>query len=365
MEGLSVKDEMFAIRLLELARLASPRGNRVEFVRFCEAEGLRSFLEQFPEVWSQITDSPPREGITSAQTRHSERASFAIQAAAFQELVESQMGVPHFWIDGLSLSHLLYGDITGREFHKLHLFVAPEQLFSSLEVLNDLGFDAGTLPGSRQRRALARWGDRWELHHQQSGLMLTLHWRLFSKWIGTDLISFDECWERSRSLTWEGLSDWKTLGAADTVTYLALSGWQTGWSGMGQLLDLVIALEVLDYTWDQVLDIAGSRAVLVERAVELCVRLLGVPHPGRMTFHFSDYRAALHSWSHRLEADRLPGPALLEPHLWSCPPSEALRRRLEAMTTPGPELIQAVSLPAALWWLYPVLQGLKTLLGRG
>jgi putative nucleotidyltransferase-like protein len=368
-DGLSTQDELFAIRLLELARHVAPQGNRVKFVNSCEAAGIRSFLERFPELWERITDKPVREGILSKQEYTSRCIAYSLQSAAFQELVDSQLelsNIRRLWLAGLTLSHLLYGDISEREFQGLELLVSPHQVLTVQSILQELGFESAE-PGSLkpgQQQAFLRWGHRRVLIHRQSGLKMTLSWHLYSPWIGSDLRGFEDLCSNAQELSREGLSDWSTLGSADTVLFLALRGFETGWSDMRHLLDLAVALEVLDYTWDQVRDLAGPRAVLLERAVEIVVRLLGVPHPQDLTFHYGDYEHALVTWT-RWHRNQSPlRRELLSASSWSCQPTEALRRRLVALLTPQPDEIQAFALPPSLLFLYPAIHALRLLFRR-
>lgn len=364
-DGLSTQEELFAIRLLELARHLSPRGNRVKFVEWCEESRIRSFLERSPNVWERITDNPPREGITPTKDFVSRRGAYALQAAAFQELVTSQLQAARIrsvWLGGLSLSHLLYDDIAEREFEGLKVMVSPLDLESAEQILKELGFSSvDEALRSGQERARIRWGYCGEWTHQ-SGLTLTLYWRLFSRWIGSDWLPFEEIWERSTVLHWEGLSSWRTLGPADSLLYLSLRAFESGWGRLQYSLDLAVALERLDFTWDEVVQLAGPRSVLLERSVELVVRLLGVPHPQKMTFHYSDYEQALEAWSEFAERKGRPQQLLVAPEFWSCDPSQALRRRLGALTAPEMEEIRAWPLPAPLFFLYPMIKGLKLLL---
>ncbi len=92
--GLSTKDELFAVPLLELARAMAPEGDRVQFVRTCESHGIRGFLQKFPELWEQITDNPPREGIKANQQYRIETAAFVLKLAAAQDQLFSAKASP-------------------------------------------------------------------------------------------------------------------------------------------------------------------------------------------------------------------------------------------------------------------------------
>ncbi|MFA5504727.1 MAG: nucleotidyltransferase family protein [Vulcanimicrobiota bacterium] len=366
MDGLSTHNEFFAVRLLELARYIAPRGNRVKFVETCEEERIRSFLEGFPEVWQRITDNPPREGIRPSLEFVAERSAYALQAAAFQELIVSRLeaaGIRCLWLNGLSLSLLLHRDIAARDFEGLQLLVSPGELAKVRSVLADLDFeesDGKLSPG--QELACERWGYRRRFRHNTSGFEVVLQWRLFSHWIGSELQPFEELWSRSQILQWEGLSRWSTLGMADTLLYVGLSAFEHGWGRLQIMLDLVLALERLEFTYDEALELAGPRRVVLERAVELVVWLMGVPHPQQMTYHYGDYDRALDEWADLLSEKRPLQEELVAPELWSCNPSQALALRLSALLTPELRDIRAVALPPSLIFLYPAIRALRFIL---
>ena len=366
MAGLSTKDELFAIRLLELARHLEPAASRVEFVRRCERHGIRCFLQGHPEVWQQVTDNPPREGITPDQEHRVRCAGFALKAAVFQERLIGELensGVRVLALKGLSLSKLLYGDIAEREFGDVDLLVSFQDAAKANAVLDSVGlrrtYPSGLAPG--QQAAFFRYGKAQNFSETGGAVSVDLHWRLVSPWVGSDLMPFEELWARRQTLEREGLRPWSTLGDADTLVFLALHGFQDGWPSLKQFLDLAVALEVLDYDWSEVLAIAGYRRVVVERAIELCVRLLGVPHPNTMTHSYRDYHHALEEWERLALAGKTPQRKLLAANLWSCHPSEALRRSVSALFWPAIDDIKSVKLPAGMSFFYPLVRFFRLL----
>jgi hypothetical protein len=357
---LSITDELFAVRLLELARRLEPEGNRVEFTRRCESHGIRSFLQRFPEVWTKIIDDPPREGITHPREHRIRCAAFALKTAAFQEELFKGLRsreIRVLSIKGFSLSMLLYGDISEREFGDLDLLVSPEDARRGVKALEEMGLRRSYPPVMKagQELALVRYNKAQTLQ-SPSGGTVDFHWRLLSSWIGDDLLEFEDLWARSQTLHRDGLTPWRTLSNEDTIVFLALHGFQDGWPKLKQFLDLAVALEVLDYDWDKVLAYAGYRAVLVERAVELCVRLLDVAHPGNMTFHYLDQDQACRAWTAMARDDKSPQTALLRPSLWSCSSGEAISRSVQALLNPAIDDIQSVALPSSLIGLYPAVR---------
>lgn len=361
MDGLSIKDELFAIRLLELARTLQPEGNRVQFVRFCESHGIRTFLQGFPELWKTITDDPPRDGVTPNSQFRMGNAAFCLKQAAFQEHLLDKLevlGVRTLAIKGPSLSSVLYGDITKREFGDIDLLVPPSEIRRVVDFLDAEGLRR-TYPGklqAGQELAFFRYSKAQSYFHSEFRGSLDLHWRLLSAWVGADILPFERLWERRQVLNHESLRPWASLGNEDTIVFLALHGFQDGWPKLKQILELAVALEVLDFDWQAMIEHAGPRAVLVERAIELCVHLTGVPHPERMTYYYSGPQAALETWLEMAKAPKSPQGNLLKPGLWSCHSSEALMRSLQALLNPSIEDITSTELPLNLVGMYPFIR---------
>lgn len=363
-DGIFVDEDLFAIRLLELTRLREPEGNRVRFVHACETHGIRGFLQRFPDVWKKITDDPPREGVISDREFAIRCAGYALKVAAFQDQVLGaleQANIRALALKGLSLSLLLYGEVSGRQFGDADILVSQNDAALALQVCRDLGlrtrYPVGLSQG--QQKAHLRYGKAQTFGGSDSAQQLDLHWKALSPWMGPGLLDFQDIWNSSQVLEYQGLSPWRTLGSAETVVFAALHGYQDGWNKMRALVDLCVALEKLDYDWDEVLRIADFRRPLLERAVELCVRLLGVPHPGRMTHHFLDYDHACRYWLKLATADKTPQRRLLRPELWSCHSSLALEKAVKTLFNPAVDDICSVSLPPSLVKLYPLVRAFR------
>ena len=362
--GLSVDNELFAIRLLELARLREPEGNRVRFVRACETHGIRGFLQKHQEVWTRITDDPPREGVETDRSFGIRNAGFSLKVAAFQDRVLSALdeaGIKALGIKGVSLSMLLYEDLAGREFGDADVLVATEDAQKAFRVCQELGLRAAYPMGLSpvQQAAHFRYGKAQNFRGSDLAQSLDLHWRPLSPWLGHGLLEFEQLWQTSQRLEREGLKPWRTLGNSATVAFMALHACQDGWPKMKGLLDLCVAVDKLDFSWDEVLHLASFRRPLVERAVELCVWLLGISHPGQMTHHFKDYQHAFDYWVTQSIADDTPQRKLLRPELWSCQSSVAITKAFWALLNPSVEDIQSVSLPNQLVSLYPLVRAFR------
>lgn len=361
MTGISIRDEAFAVRILEAARALHPKCNRVGFVNLCQSHGIRGFLQSFPELWMRITDSPPRQGIVPDQEYRLRGAAHGLKLAAFQERlfrVLEELNVPALAVKGSSLSQALYGDITAREFGDLDMLVPPDKIVQLVEELEtrELQRSYPTKLKTGQQHAFFHYLKAQTLVETKTGNTLDLHWKLLSSWIGADLLPFEDLWSRSKTIEREGLTPWRSLSDEDNIVFLALHGFQDGWPKLKQFLDLCVALEVLNYNWDDVLSIASYRSVLVERAVELCVRIFGISHPGNMTHHYRDSQQAMDVWLQMATSEKTPQSKLLAPSYWSCPPSEAINRSFRALFCPAIDDIQSVEISPQFFRLYPLVR---------
>ena len=350
---MTTQDELFAVKLLELARHLSPKGNRVQFVAYCEEQGLRSFFERHQSLWKKIIDDPPRAGITPPREyarRLHERWQDALDCRQLVQQALSEAGIRVLWVGTTELYPRLYSQAPQSECRHLSLLVPPEKLPRTQALLESLGLAEEELRAG-QAQALLRWGHPLRFDSARHQPALELRGQPFSTRIGADWLEFEDLWSRREELA-GGVA---ATGAADTIVYLAFQGYESGWSRIQGLLSLALALESLDYTWDEACDIAGPRRVLLERAVEYAVRLLGTKHPGTLTHHFEDHAHALARWARQARAE-LHG-ELLKAGTWSCDSSQALKRRWKAILTPTAGDIRSFALPQALILALPFGEG--------
>ena len=364
-EILTERGKNGAKQLAGLLELVATSG---DLVRAAEVHGVRGWLQEFATVWEDLEVTAPE--LKNKQRYRVEQSAFALKVAGFQELVSEVLtsnGIRFLGLKGLSLSQLLYGDICRREFGDLDVLVAPPDALRAIRILEQNGF-ARTYPNDfspSQDLALVRYGKAQNFYRRASSLSLDLHWKLLSAWIGDGLFGFGELWERSQELERQGMTNWRTLGAEDTLVFLALHGYQDGFPRLKQLLDLSQAMESLEYNLEKTLEIAGPRAALVDRAVELVGWLMDTRDAGT---HFSCREQALESWLQMATKDKTPQSNLLRFELWSCSWWEAARRSAKALMTPAVDDLASLSLPSPLIGLYPLVRAfrlMKKALERG
>lgn len=369
--SVAVGEDAIAVRLLELARLLSPEGNRVSFVIFCEEQGVRRYLQGFPEIWTRITDSPPREGITPDEEFLSLGRERGVQALELQLRVMDflrEAGIRVLAFQGPSLSLQLFGETTGGPFEEVNLFVSPRDARKATSLLQERGFLAGCTQDAnfRQREDFFRYGGADGFYEEEDSRHLLLYWRLFPSWLAPDLLSFEEAWSASVALEHEGQS-WRTLGPEHTFLTAAFMAYAYGFSRLHRLLDVALCLERLDISWSEVIRASGYRAAIVERVAEMSVRMLGVDQRGLSLYHYSSLRQIVEEWRALQASEKAPSRLLLEPKYWSCHSSEAVVRVLQTITWPHWSDIQKYSFPGSFRGLYHALalfRFLKSLLER-
>lgn len=328
-------------------------------MRSCEEQGIRRYLQDFPGIWQRITDSPPREGIVSDEQFRREGRDKGREALLFQcEIIRllEEHGVRVLAFQGSSLALLLFGEPAGGSFEEIALFVSPQDAAKAADILAAHGFRAGFTHGvnATQRADFFRYGGADGFYQEGVSRHLLLYWRLFPSWLGPDLLPFDDAWADSVQLEHGGFV-WRTLGPDHTLMTSALMAYAFGFSRLHRLLDVALCLERLDISWQDVLEHASYRSVLVERAVEMCVKILGAHSPDEPTHYYSDLRQVVDEWRDFQSSPLAPTRQLLRPKYWSCHSSEALKRTFRAVTWPHWADIQKYSLASSLRWLYHVM----------
>lgn len=302
------------------------------------------------------------------QSQRVRLAAYALRMLAVQqELVEGlgACGVRALAMKGVSLSLKLHGELGAREFGDLDIMVPPEQAPVASEFLLEAGYKKVRPTGLTlsQESAHLRYGKAQSWVHSQSGVQVDLHWRLLSNWIDDALMEFEELWERSQLIEAPGAGSWRTLGAEDTLVFLALHGAQDGWVSLKQVWDMCQALLVLPVDWEQVWSISGRRRPLLERSLEMCVRLTGISHPVAAAGHYRSDEQAFRAWLEMALSDNTPQMKLLRREFWDCGVLMWLSRVLRATFTPAVDDIASVNLPQPLVGFYPLVRAFR-LLGK-
>ena len=306
-------------------------------------------LRIFLRFWGRITDRPIREGVTPIKSLQ-EREKF------HRQRVQEPL---------LRLSEVL----TREKFPFLlikasnswpQFLVEPSGVSKLEEIFRGEGFFASDFIdwSQAQRKAGRRYLSWTTFHSQDCQHEVVVNLRLFDRWVGTDLVSFQELWERSELVTNGPFAGCRDLSKEDRVVSLALWGMEECWSRLEVLLSLVQALED-DVSWDTVLEISGYRKSLVERAVEFCVHLLHIAHPQGMTHHFRDAKHALKQFQLTYNVALPMRELLLDRSSWSCSSWEAISHIVKGLSQPELRDIGSTKLPESLIGLYRLLTLLR------
>lgn len=364
---LLTQEQATPLSILEITRHLSPSGSRVDFVQACEEQGIRRYLQEFPDLWHRVTDMPPREGITpdeqflvAGRIRGTESLHLQCQAIRCLEAA----GIRTVAFQGPSLALQLYGEPAGGHLEEVDLFVDPSQAAEAARLLEGLGFQAGSLHAAtpRQRADFFRYGGAEGFYQVGGSQHLLLYWRLFPSWVGPDLLPFEEVYKDSVQMEYNGCV-WRAMGPEHTLVTQALLTYAFGFSRLHRLVDFGLCLERLDYSWEKALKSAGYRAVLVERVAEMCSKMLRI-HQVPEAHYYSDRRQIVAEWRRFFGLGHLPTRELLEPKYWSCHASQALVYKLRALTWPRWSDVLKFSLPPALRGLYRLVSGVRALLGQ-
>ncbi|AUV81640.1 hypothetical protein C2R22_08220 [Salinigranum rubrum] len=178
-------------------------------------------------------------------------------------------GVRALAYKGPVLATVAYGDVGGRAFSDLDLFVPREDLPAAATALADLGFALDPEDPTRFSPAdVARGGHvvrppaefRFVRH---DGVVVELRWRLGSR-VRPFPLTFDDCWNRRVDVVVGGRSV-PTFGHEDRLLVLARHGAKHHWNRLGWAVDVAALLTRVDVDWPVVearADALGARRVL-------------------------------------------------------------------------------------------------------
>ena len=322
-----------------------------------------------PAVFQSLGPRLPPEVRAPLHQESTRNAFDALRAAAeFDRITHAfaARSIPAFALKGIVLSQVLYGTPNARHVGDLDLLTTPHSLPAQLEILASLGYtrthpEAQLTP--RRMRAFSRFWKDFTFENPATHFELDLHWRLFN----------NPAHPANRLLREPALArvtvfntTLPTLCLRDQFLYTAAHGAGESFTYLKALADVAAFLHLLSPAQlDQALTHARAIGLLpqVSAAIHLAnawmlteitsPHLLPAAHPLART---------LARRTHRL---------LFAQGLFSTRshPSPASWLRLELALTPGlrslveaagrflfrPRVWSAVSLPDALFPLYPIL----------
>ena len=229
-------------------------------------------------------DVPPeivQEIAAQAATLVRENLEMAGEAVRLQRLFDDA-DLPVLFLKGSSLAVLAYGNLGLRHSKDIDLLVSPETLEPATALLERAGyrrFDPPPDTSNAQLRLLMPRRKDLGFVHEETGLQIELHWRLFLNPHAMDEASVMAA---SRIVRLTGTTGLRTLGEDDLFTYLCVHGALHWWNQLKWLADIgaLLAAEP-EGGAERFYRAAEARGAgrAAAQAMLLCQRLLGTPLP--------------------------------------------------------------------------------------
>jgi Uncharacterised nucleotidyltransferase len=229
-------------------------------------------------------DIPPQiaqEIRLQATTLVSESLAMAAEAARLQRLFDDA-GLAILFLKGASLAMLAYGNLGMRSAKDIDLLVSPEALPLATALVTRAGYRRFNPPANisdaRLRLLMSLRRDHGFVH-EQTGLQIELHWRLFLNPHAMDEASFMAA---SRVVPLTGTMGLRTLGEEDLFTYLCVHGALHSWNQLKWLADIGAFLAAAPKGGVERLKSAAEvrgAGLAAAQAMLLCQRLLDMSLP--------------------------------------------------------------------------------------
>jgi Uncharacterised nucleotidyltransferase len=369
-------------RLAAACAMWPPSDRRIEAIRAAASEALDwpRFLRvaQRHRVVGLIHDGltraqpdvPPEIaheiGARSAELV-GESLTMAAGAVRLQRLFDAA-GLPILFVKGASLATLAFGTLGLSSGQDIDLLVPLETLPAATALMVRAGyrrFDPPSEVDEAQLRLLLPLRKDLGFVHQETGLRIELHWRLFLNPYAMTEASF---MAGSRVVPLSGVHGLRTLGEEDLFAYLCMHGALHWWNRLKWLADINALLAAAPESGvERLVRAAQARGAgrAAGQALLLCRRLLETPLPA----HLMAGHSAAERW---VEATALSamtaGFGEQDPHdtrfgttrgsLSTFLLSDSWRYRLAELgihLTSQTDVL-AVPLPQRLWFLYSILR---------
>lgn len=235
-------------------------------------------------------------------------SQFVVTAARLCE----QEHIPYLFWKGPVLAAQLYGDPARRQYGDIDILVPPGELVRLDNLLRNNGFRPLYDLTDAQLRLLQSIGGENCYIEERGKLPLDVHWSLVTPRLslGGDYARFS----RPCSSVRIGKRDVPCPSVEQHMVMLAIHGCKHAWSSLGWLFDVASLCLKPDLHWTIVWQ--AARATSAERmlsvALDLCVRVFGVPLPHAATCEM--VRTPALTWAARACADSLAGAEPLRGH---------------------------------------------------
>ncbi|HEU4585143.1 MAG TPA: nucleotidyltransferase family protein [Gemmatimonadaceae bacterium] len=263
-------------------------------------------------------------------------------------------------IKGPALAIAAYGDLALREFGDLDIVVRPEKFDRARELLHELGYRPLTPLTGEGERVLRGTDHHMPLVHEESRVMVELHWSLDNGRPGRYLDA-DWVWSNARTVSLLG-RELPALSWSALLVYLCVHGAKHGWTSLGWIRDVA---GVVATAPDGELAMAAPLAAAADArrrlalGVTLARSLLAAPERGDLAVNAGDavarlerdVRARLFDSTERTRGEWV---------AFQCRTFDAARDRVgylwHIVAAPHVADVQSVALPRWLRWLYFLLR---------
>jgi hypothetical protein len=310
---------------------------------------------------AQAGDAVPRPALAELERDAAAQRRKSFLLAAELALLARRLaaaGISLLPLKGPLLSARLFGDVSARPLTDLDLLVRPADLEAAHGVLCSEGYAPRSEVLRTHRSLTQRFCHEAQYWHPEKKVLVELHWTIHS-W--TDAAT-DALWASSRPATLSG-APIRELDDAHLLAMLSDHGAHHVWCRLKWLLDVAVLLKNLGPGGvgraSQVLDRFGAGRAVAQAAV-LCAWLEGRP---------ADRVAGAPQVS-GLAARAVHALAQPADWLWTLSPAEALAQQIYTFQVKrylsgraqwrrlffNRKDLEAVALPRALHWAYPLLR---------
>lgn len=245
------------------ARLQTALARSIDWIAFASlAEQHRVVPRVYRRLMMAQTAVPP-EALTVLCTQEQANARRALLLT--EELVRvithlEGLGTATLPYKGPVLAHLLYGDVTMREFADLDLLVSSTDIAKAMGALAEIGYSPELDLTEAQRRAYVASGYEYGLRGPYKNL-LEVKWRPLPRFYAVDF-NVDALWRRAQSVALAGRM-LRTFSNEDLLLVLCVHAAKHVWQRLGWSCDIAQLAADPKLDWDVVL--REARTLGIER----------------------------------------------------------------------------------------------------
>ena len=355
----------------EAIRIAAD--GRLDWPRFVRVAMRHQVIGLVHEGMTQVRPAVPLEIVGEiggqAATLARENLAIARESLRLQRLFE-ETGLPVLFVKGAALAMLAFGNLGLRSGQDIDLLVSQETMSTAVTLVLRAGyrrFDPPSDISDGQLRLLMPLRKDLGFVHQETGLRIELHWRLFLNPHAMRKTSFMDA---SRAVSLAGTVGLRTLGNEDLFAYLCMHGALHWWYRLKWLADINALIAVAsENSIEHLFRAAETRGVglAAAQALVLCQRFFGTVLPPSLLAPFK--KSLVMRWLDATAVKAMTaGQSEYEPRkmrfgttrgsLSTFLLSRNWRYRLAELKIhlTNQADVLTVPLPERLWFLYPVLR---------